>query len=294
MKHSLTYYITLLVIKLKGLKNDFSKDPINYKKIRREDVHTPKGKFFTRGLVRNFRISNSTITEIGQEKTTDRLLIFVHGGAFISGPAQYHWDSIRTISERSNCVIWMCDYPKAPENKIDKISDNMDAIYESALERYASKNITLLGDSVGATLIASLIQRIYERQVKMPDKIILVSPVMDASMTNPDIDKIDQLDPMLSKNGVLSAKKMCAINGNVVDKAISPINGNFDGFPDTILFLAEHDITYPDQLRTVQKMKNSNVNVEVITGEGMPHIWPFLPIMKEAKVALLQIISMLR
>ena len=114
---------------------------------------------------------------------------------------------------------------------------------------------------------------------------------MDASLTNPEIDKLDKLDPVLSKVGVLSAKKMCVINDDLRNEMISPLNGNFDNFPNTILFLAENDITYPDQLLTVEKLSNANIDFEVIIGKGMPHIWPFLPVMKEAKTALKEIIE---
>jgi acetyl esterase/lipase len=84
MKQSLTYYITLLVIKLKGLKKDFSKDPIDYKKIRKEDVYYPKGKFFKQTKIREFKVLDSLITKIGLHQKSDKLLIFIHGGAFIS------------------------------------------------------------------------------------------------------------------------------------------------------------------------------------------------------------------
>ena len=59
------------------------------------------------------------------------------------------------------------------------------------------------------------------------------------------------------------------------------------------LFLAENDITYPDQQLTVQKLIKAKVNVEVIEGKEMPHIWPFLPVMKEAKTALKMLINRL-
>ncbi len=49
MKQSLTYYITLFVIRFKGLKKTFSKDPIDFQKIRKEDVYYPKGSFFKPG-----------------------------------------------------------------------------------------------------------------------------------------------------------------------------------------------------------------------------------------------------
>ncbi|WP_341224720.1 alpha/beta hydrolase [uncultured Arcticibacterium sp.] len=99
---------------------------------------------------------------------------------------------------------------------------------------------------------------------------------------------------MLSKIGVKCAKKMCAKNDDLSHEMISPINGSFDHFPKTILFLATNDITYPDQKLFTQKLKKANVNIEVIIGENMPHIWPFLPVIKEAKAALKVILNNLK
>lgn len=291
MKQSLTYYITIFILKLKGLKRDFSKDPIDVEKIRKEDIYHPKTKFFKKANVSRFKISNSTITEINQEASSDQLLLFIHGGAFISGPSKIHWDAVQAFHKQTNHNIWMCDYPKAPENKIWEMSKNIDAIYDKALESYAPKNIILIGDSVGATLITALTQRLVLNNINLPNKIILLSPVMDSSMTNPDIDKIDKIDPMLSKAGILSAKKMCAENGDLMDPMISPLYGRFDHFPTTILFASQHDIMYSDELLAIEKLKNNNVDLELIDGENMPHIWPYLPVMKEAKMALNQIIE---
>ncbi len=294
MKQSITYYLTLFVLKLKGLKKTFSKDPIDFQKIRKEDIPHPKGRFFQQNQVRTFNVLKTEITEIKRNENSNSLLMFIHGGAFISGPAKHHWDSIKVIAKQTNHTIWMCNYPKAPEHKILEISNNIDSVYQSALEKYESKQIILIGDSVGGTLITALIQRLIKKNTDQPLKIVLVSPVMDATMSNPQIDEIDLIDPMLSKTGVLSAKKMCVGDLGLEDEMISPINGSFDKFPKTILFLAEQDITYPDQLLAVQKMKEAEVEIELVEGRAMPHIWPFLPVMKEAKAALEEIITRLK
>jgi len=293
MKQSLTYYIILLVIRLKGLKKDFSKDPIDFKKIRKGDVRFPTGKFFRRNIMRTFKISDSLITEIGLNRNSDKLLIFIHGGAFISGPAQHHWNSVKKIAKQTKYKIWMCDYPKSPENKISEISKNIDSIYDIALEQFQPNKISFIGDSVGGTLIASLTQRLIVKDIKLPEKIILITPVMDASISNPDIEKIDDIDPMLSKIGVLSAKRMCVENGDLKNVMISPLFGNFNKFPRTILFLAENDIFYPDQKLAVKKIVDAKINLELIEGKNMPHIWPFLPVMKEAKTSLNEIIRII-
>lgn len=294
MKLSSSYYITLLIIKIKGLKKDFSKNPINYNKIRKADVHAPSLNFTRNKIVSSFKISRTKITEIKKEKVSNQLLIFIHGGAFISGPSKIHWDTINQISKETQQTIWMCDYPKAPESNIIEISKDIDLVYKEALKKHQSNQISLIGDSVGGTLITALVQRLIKNNIDLPCKIILISPVMDATLTNPQIDKLDPIDPMLSKIGVLSAKSMCAGNTNLNNEIISPLNGNFDNFPDTTIFIAENDITYPDQELAINKLKDSKVKLNVIVGKRMPHIWPLLPVMKEAKIALNQIISILK
>ncbi|CAL2055199.1 alpha/beta hydrolase [Tenacibaculum sp. 190524A05c] len=293
MKQSFTFYLTHWVIKLKGLKKLFSEDPINFKKIQKEDVFKPKGSFFKRNIKRRFQVLKTEVTEVRHSDNSNKLIVFVHGGAFISGPAKHHWETIKTIVKATDYTIWLCNYPKAPEHKIIEISENIEAVYDQASEEFDSENIILLGDSVGGTLVTALTQRLIKNNKSLPKQIQLVSPVMDASLSNPDIDKYDVIDPMLSKKGIFSAKKMCAGDVSLKDPIISPIYGSFKGFPETILFLAENDIMYPDGIELKDILQKEEVSFKVIHGENMPHIWPFLPIMRESSISLKQLISLL-
>jgi len=38
-------------------------------------------------------------------------------------------------------------------------------------------------------------------------------------------------------------------------------------------------------------LQRENVQVEVVIGKAMPHVWPFLPMMSEAKMAMNQIVN---
>lgn len=279
---------------MKGMKKVFGSNPINYQKLRKDDVLRPKGAFFKKSIKRTFRIQNTEVTEISHEKNPTKLLIFLHGGAFVSGPSDVHWQAIKEIVKRTDYTLWLCNYPKAPEHKIIEISHNIDEIHKAALDFIGAENISYIGDSVGGTLICSLVQRLIKSDQDPPEKIVLISPVMDASLTNPEIVTLEPHDPMLCKVGVLSAKQLCAEDVDLKDPMISPLYGSFKGFPPTLLFIAGKDLMSPDEKLAYQKMKEQKVNVELVKEKSMPHIWPILPVMREAKEGLNHIIKWLQ
>ncbi|MEM9075742.1 MAG: alpha/beta hydrolase [Bacteroidota bacterium] len=264
-------------------------NPIDYQALRKNDVYMPRVVFFRANTV-TFKVRKTRVTEIKPKAKSEKLLIYIHGGAFVSGPSEHHWNSIKKIAKKTDYTIWMCDYPKAPEHIITEISQNIDMIFQEALQHFSSNKITLMGDSVGGTLCITLVQRAIEKNLEIPLRLVLISPVVDATMSNPEIEEIDIDDPMLSKTGVLSAKIMCAGTTSLKNPAISPIYGSFEKFPTTMLYLAENDITYPDQRRMVKRMLVASVQVKVNIGKEMPHIWPLLPVMKESKVSMKEII----
>lgn len=288
---SFTYYLTLAAIRYKGLKKIFSQNPIPFHQLRKDDLHFPKPSGFSPHQFKTFKILKSEVSEIKPSEPNGHLVIYVHGGAFVYGPVDYHWAAAKKIVSKTRCTLWMVNYPKAPENKIETISENIRKVYYKAVEQFHSENIILIGDSVGASLILSLVQNFIEEKTEYPSNLILISPVMDASFSNPEIDEIENLDPILAKAGALSAKKMCAVNNDLRDQEISPINGSFENFPRTLLFMAEKDITYPDQKLAVQKMKDAGVDLDIVDGKGMPHNWPILPYLKEGKIAFKKIIN---
>lgn len=293
MSRSLSYYLLLGMLKIKGIKKQFSENPINFRQIREKDVHRPTNGLLRKFNTTTFKIDESSITVIRKTSRPERLLLYVHGGAFVAGPGQHHWDFLETLTNAANLCSWLCNYPKAPEHRINLISENLDEVYSFALSHYAAENIVLMGDSVGGTLIIALVQRLIKNQQPLPSKLILLSPVLDASFSNPAIAAIEPLDPMLSVAGAKSAKQLCAIAGDLRDPRISPLYGSCKGFPETHLFTGELDITYPDQKLFAQRLKEANVNFSLVIGKGMPHIWPLLPVMKEAKQARNQLIALL-
>ncbi|MHA7057441.1 alpha/beta hydrolase fold domain-containing protein [Aquimarina sp. M1] len=291
---SLGYSIVKLALKIRGEKKSWSADPVDYLKKRKEDIDEPNSKILLGNSFQTKIVADSKITEIiPAQPSNEYLLFYCHGGAFIYGPTKNNWKFIARIVKQTHTRAWMIDYPKAPENDIKKITQNICEAYNKALEKYDPSNIIFVGDSVGGNLLTSLTQGLIEDGRESPSRLILITPMVDASLTNPRIAEIDPIDPILSYEGVLSAKKMCAGDFSLKDPIISPLYGSFRDFPPIHIFMATHDILRPDQEVFIEKVKEEGGEIEVIVGKGMPHIWPFLPYFKEGAIARKRIVSII-
>ncbi len=291
----LGYSLVKLVLKIKGEKKSWSTDPIDYLKKRQENINNPSSAILLGNSSRTWTVLGSKVTEIiPANKSNEFLLFYCHGGAFIYGPTKYNWKSIARIVQQTNTCAWLIDYPKAPENNIDVISRNIWEAYQKALNEYDASKIIFVGDSVGGNLLISLTQRLVRETKELPNCLILITPMVDASLTNPRIKEVDPIDPLLSFKGVYSAKKMCAGGFSLKNPIISPIYGSFKNFPPVHIFMATNDILMPDQELFIEKIKKEGRAIEVIVGENMPHVWPFLPFMKQGSIAMQKIISIIK
>ncbi len=57
----------------------------------------------------------------------------------------------------------------------------------------------------------------------------------------------------------------------MADPMISPLNGDFHGFPPTILLTGTRDLLLSNTVRTEQKLLQSGVPANLVVFEGMSH-----------------------
>lgn len=294
---SISFYIVSNFIRVKGIKSIFSIAPIDYMKLRKSDIKNPTTKFVFDQNVQTIKINESTVTEIipNEIKNEEKIILYCPGGAFVYGPTDINWKFCAKIARETQLRTFLIDYPKAPESKIEEINANIDAVYNYFTEQKSIKNIVLIGDSVGGTLLMLLMQRILKSGSPIKSKsIILISPVVDCSMTNPKIEEKDENDIMLSLNGVLSAKQMCGGNIDLKSEIISPLYGSCENFLETYIYIAENDIMQPDQELMVKKLIANNIFIKVFRSKKNHHIWPLLPYMKEAEESGNEIINIIK
>ena len=143
-----------------------------------------------------------------------------------------------------------------------------------------------MGDSAGGGFIHSFCQYIKTINLPQPNHIITFSPWVDVSMSNAPYDS--ENDSILGEIGLKEIGKSWAGEWDTKDYKVSPIYGDNTGLPKTLIFAGTNEIFYKDIKSYVEKLKEDNVDVRFITGNGLFHIYPMFPI-PEAKKAFKEI-----
>ncbi|MBQ9460588.1 MAG: alpha/beta hydrolase fold domain-containing protein, partial [Clostridia bacterium] len=147
-------------------------------------------------------------------------------------------------------------------------------VYKAIREQRPDKRITLAGDSAGAGLCVSLTMRLKEMGEKLPDCLILHSPVIDLSgeidrSINDDIN-----DDFIIKKGTReSVDRLYVGDADPKNVEISPYFGDYHGFPPTFITCELHESLYADSVWLDSELEDAGVPVRTIEMDGAFHTY---------------------
>lgn len=230
-------------------------------------------------------VNVSYITPIEDERENE-VLIYLHGGAYVSGPIKYQVRFIKKIVIKTLIPAYIVDYRLAPEFTYIEAINDVKSIYQYILNKYPNKKITLIGDSAGGGLALSFCLYLKDNNYPLPFQNVLISPWLDVSMSNEKINKQEvKHDVMLGMPGLIEAGKAYAGNTSTKDQLVSPMFGDLNGLPKSLITVGTKELLIHDC--RLYKQMASNVEFELKVSEyvGMFHAFvvapPLLPAIHE-------------
>lgn len=220
--------------------------------------------------------------EIAGDKSK-ALVMYLHGGSYFAPPNLFHWEMLLQLSQQSGMGFLVPLYPRAP---LHTVSTAYRVLFDFC-EKF--KPQIFMGDSAGGGLALGLAQACPEFS---PEKMILISPWLDISMTNPQMKDYEELDPILAIAGLKHMGKVWAGSVDVFDPRVSPIYGDFSHIHDLTMLVGTHEIFYPEVMRLSNQLDKDNFSHRLIIGEQMFHVWACFPI-KEGREAVRKIVELL-
>ncbi len=206
------------------------------------------------------------------------VILYCHGGGYSTGSCLYARTLTSKLAMSTSMDVCCFDYRLAPENPYPAaLEDAMKAWNYLMLLGYGARDVIVAGDSAGGNMALALVHRLKQEERLLPRGILLMSPWTDLTSSGVShITKAD-IDPVLNKEYI---DRMIAAYGQGIDlenPLVSPLFGEFEGFPPTYIQVGEHEILLSDSLSLHEKMVKANVSVKLDTFEGMWHVFQMSP-----------------
>jgi epsilon-lactone hydrolase len=220
-------------------------------------------------------------------------ILYLHGGAYIQNFVRQHWLFLSFLVEQTQCTITAPDYPLAPAHTYADAFAMVEPLYEAWVQAAGMGRTLLMGDSAGGGFALALAQCVKHNGMRQPSKIILLSPWLDITLTNPDIEKIDPLDPFLSVQGLRKAGLAYAGNASPVDFRLSPLYGSLNGVAEISIFIGSKDILAADARKLAAMATEQGITVNYREYKDMVHVWMLLNFResKQARIEIVQLIT---
>jgi acetyl esterase/lipase len=137
--------------------------------------------------------------------------------------------------------------------------------------------MVLAGDSAGGGLALGLAQQLVADGGPVPDRLVLLSPWLDLTLSSPRLAEYERRDPWLARPGLVEAGAVWAGGDDPTIPALSPGNGPPAGLPPTAVFVGDREIGYPDAVAFAEAAAAAGVEVELTVAEGAVHVYPLVP-----------------
>jgi len=270
------------IMGLSGMKKKMEKKMIS-SSFAKNPAKLPKSLF------RNFNIEEieqngrKVWTISSKDSISDIVILYLHGGAYMGNITKQHWDLIELLIIKTNATIIIPDYPLAPEATYNETYNFIEELYTKLTTDYPSKRIVFIGDSAGGGLALGFAQQLKNENKKQPDEIIIFSPWLDITMSNPDIQMFEKYDKLLSIEGLQSAGKKYAGTIDLTDYRVSPIYGDFTGMCRISIFIGTNDILFADAKKCKQLLLDQNIRFNYFEYPKMFHDWVIITSLKESQ-----------
>ena len=182
------------------------------------------------------------------------------------------------LASSTSIDVLSFDYRLAPENPYPAaLEDAMKAWEYLLLLGYGGREIIVAGDSAGGNLALVLTHKLKQENRILPKSLILISPWTDLLSTGKSHNTRVDLDPILNEAYLNAMIKNYADGEDIKNPLISPLYGDFRGFPPTYIQVGDYEILLNDSTLLDKKMLKDDVLVRIDIFKEMWHVFQMSP-----------------
>ncbi len=209
---------------------------------------------------------------------TESVVVAVHGGGYVSQPLVFEWLADGAIARQTGATVVVPMYPLAGDGgTAATVVPQMADFLTSLVDAHGAQHVSLMGVSAGGGLALAATQELVRRGATTPGRMVLISPWLDATVSDPASETI--WDPLLDVSQLQSFGRQWAAGLDPADPRVSPLYGSLAGLPPTTVYSGSFDLLAPDTVRLRQQAIAHGLDMTFVLRDRQFHGWPlFIPL----------------
>ncbi len=202
----------------------------------------------------------------------ENIVLYIHGGAYVYEIDPMHVTFCDKLVDRLDAKVYIPIYPLAPQATYAEAYDLLIAVYTDL--QSTGKSITIMGDSAGGGFALAFVEYLKANFISTPDRMVLLSPWVDVTLSNPDIAEYEKKDLTLGVYAPTEFGKLWAGDLDTKDPLVSPIYGDLSDLPPSLIFCGTDEIMVPDNEKLYYALREAGNDSTLVFGEGLWHVFP--------------------
>ena len=206
------------------------------------------------------------------------VILYCHGGGYSTGSRVYARTLTTKLAMSTSMDVLSFDYRLAPEHPYPAATEDAMKVWNYLmLLGYGARDVILAGDSAGGNLALSLALQLKAQKRLLPRGLILMSPWTDLTASGQSHETKAAIDPVLNAGYLAEMTGNYAAKEKLNDPFISPLFGDYEGFPPVYIQVGENEVLLDDSVMLYRKLLHANVSVRLDRFPGMWHVFQMSP-----------------
>jgi monoterpene epsilon-lactone hydrolase len=219
---------------------------------------------------------------------TGRVMLYLHGGGFVSGSIATHRALVARLSLAAQSRALALDYRLAPEHPFPAaVEDSVEAYRWLLAKDVNPARIIVAGDSAGGGLGVSTLVAIRDAGLPTPRAGVLLSPMVDLEATGESMTTKAAEDPIVKKDLIPPIVQLYLNGQNPRDPLASPLYADLSCLPPILIQVGTAEVLLNDSTRLAARASKAGVQVTLEQWDKMIHVWQlFASILDEGQQAI--------
>ncbi len=272
---------------------EFEQQMDDFRTSGRDEFVWPSDLELVNSVEREDTTDGMTVYVVNEDGSSDTTVLYYHGGGYTWEMSNLHVRFVDRLATSLDAKIIVPIYPLAPLADHAVSLDVGLAHYRQLVDDGDASKLVVFGESAGGGYALSLMLSAKNAEVPLPSRVVLASPWLDVTLTNPKID--DQLlgnERVLDRDSMQIAGRLWAGDADMSDPLVSPLFGHVAGLPPVDLLSSTYDLLHPDIVLLRDELRANNNAGTYREYDKMLHSF-YLSTLPESQDALDTLVAMI-